>query len=476
MGLAADIYADQLSYLKHGHPQWRPEPMEREPPMIGDLGHLLDGQFRRLFCCARPPKHELSEMSPRNFYQLQYDKNLLVNRERAIDPGTVQGKNVTVSKFDIYRARPLTSVDFSCSSEQGALLAMPYHASSRAVRPNREFIDYFKKNHELWFDDVINNWGLDVKPEDLILVRGYVKTTEFSLAAVCQKKYSYWFFPDLQIDTFRALAGMKFHPNSSQVVQYRTGPNRVSPYPYVKFTEDDPDHGADPSNPSKSEAPVVSKTSPASGVVVEVVSDAVPGDVLFREGEEDRDDGEGEDEDGDDGSDATLDRPLYADEEDAPINMVRDQTIFLKYYKLRRRLFFPEKIVAHGEPKDPPLPPDHNPNAPPLIPRSDSWEPLDQLLIYLLRHSSADIAIACDDDVYLTCEGHEWPNNFENFYEVTRPRIFVDDDNGGFLKLNAKMFVLIFALQLQLSIEKNIYPNGRRMVYLLQWGLQVCGD
>ncbi|KAL4245168.1 hypothetical protein ABKN59_009889 [Abortiporus biennis] len=429
MGLAADIYADQLSYLRYGHPMWRPEPKAREGPMIGDFGHLADGQFRRLFCCARPKNHELNDTGrPKDFSQLTFDRKLVVAKERVIESGTLQGKNVTVKSISSAvdkKTRPLMSVDFSCSSEQGAILVMPYYASSRAVRPNREFIEYFKRNKASWYDTAVNNWSLDVQPEDLILIRGWIKTTEFSLAAIAQKRYAYWFFPDREIDTFREMAGMKFQPNSAQIIQYRTGPHRRTPYPFIKYSESDPDHGVDPNNPNPTPfepVTIVAEAAnpPTSPEVDEVMEQASVTD-------EDEDDDEVvSDEGGSTGVDS-FDFEAY---NTVAINAYRDQTIFLNYYKLRRRMFLPEKIVANGESEGrPPSPPPDGKSGSPLKVRSDSWTPLDELLVYLLRHSNADVAIACDDDVFMLCEGHGWPDDFEEFYETLLPRIYVDDDN-----------------------------------------------
>ncbi|KAI0791010.1 hypothetical protein C8Q75DRAFT_732627 [Abortiporus biennis] len=385
MAFASDVYAEQLSFLKYGHPLWRPEPMEVDGVMLGDLGHIIDGRFRRLFSCTREKSHKLNELGvPRDFTQLHFDRDLVETRMDCIHApeNILHGKNIKIKSEESIPTRPYKKLDFSCSGDQGAFLIIPQRADSRSVRPNRTFIDYLKKNIDSWYDVLRNQWSLDIRPESLVLVRGWVKTTAWTSAAISQKRFSYWFLPDYEEDTFRRLEGMSFRASSSQIIAYRTGPLRTI-LPTPSFFEEDEDNGIVP--PLKESAEVFAKSSQP----VEPIND-----------DEVMDDGASFDENPD-----WIARQVEL-LRNPPIleNTIRDQTIFLNYYKIRRRAFLPEKVVAHAEPHD--SSPDRDDDAEVADDRtkSDTWVPLDELLLYLLRNSDAKLAIACDEDVFFVCQ------------------------------------------------------------------------
>ncbi|KAL4254663.1 hypothetical protein ABKN59_004407 [Abortiporus biennis] len=410
MAFASDVYAEQLSFLKYGHPMWRPEPMEVDSVMLGDLGHIVDGRFRRLFSCTREHDHKLNEKGlPPDFTQLRFERGLVETRIDCIHAPDkmLHGKNIKIKYGESVEDRPYKKLDFSCSGDQGAFLILPDRVDSRSVRPNRTFIDYLKFNIDSWYEALRSEWGLDVRPESLVLVRGWFKTTAWTTAAISQKRFSYWFLPDYEKDTFRRLEGMSFRASSSQIIAYRTGPLRTI-LPIPRFFEEDKDNGIDP--PLDESAEIFAKPSRP----VEPIHD-----------EEVMDDGGSYEED-----------PEWIARQvellrNPPIleNTIRDQTIFLNYYKIRRRAFLPEKVVAHAEPHDPS--PDRDDTAEVAEDRteSDTWVPLDELLLYILRNSEAKLAIACDEDVFFVCADHEWPDNFREFFERVSPRIYVDDDN-----------------------------------------------
>ncbi|KAI0789514.1 hypothetical protein C8Q75DRAFT_165708 [Abortiporus biennis] len=105
---------------------------------------------------------------------------------------------------------------------------------------------------------------------------------------------------------------------------------------------------------------------------------------------------------------------------------------FINYYQVRYRWFFQQTMFANAEPKDPSASPpnDHDDNSSGSKVRCDTWKPLDELLNYLLRNTSADQSIACDDDVFFVCKGHDpFPKDFREFYDRVAPRIYVDDNN-----------------------------------------------
>ncbi|KAL4252406.1 hypothetical protein ABKN59_004873 [Abortiporus biennis] len=403
MSIAAELYADQLGHLKYGYPMWRPESLNMENVMAGDVGIIANGQFKHMFSATRSLTHRLNDGLPfERFEKLKFDRSSIKYDLNFIPEGVYSSKSLRVDLRDV----PVTEedgspsairVDFTCSGENGAMLALPTHADKCHIAQNRLFVDYIKANHSTWFSYSRTFFALNIEPDDIILVRGWVKTTAFTTCAITHKRYSSTFYPG---DTFARVNRFRFTPTPSQIVQFRIGPSR-STAPVLRYSEKDLDFGTD--EPEEEEDNYFSKT-------YEQTMQPIEAD----------------------------DPTLYPYPE---VPTLRDQTIFLSFYKLKRRGILPEKIVAYAEDTDlpPKSPPDEGKSVP-AFPSNDScslnkedvhiskWKPLDELLNYLLRHSNAALAIACDEDVYAVCEGHRWPDDFQEFYERVCPPVYVDED------------------------------------------------
>ena len=78
-----------------------------------------------------------------------------------------------------------TSLSFSTSSNQGALLYLHDPASSRLVKTNSTFPKYMYKHYDRWHT-LATSKGLIDSTEDLYLVRGYMKTTQWAVFAFTQ--------------------------------------------------------------------------------------------------------------------------------------------------------------------------------------------------------------------------------------------------------------------------------------------------
>ncbi|KAI0782806.1 hypothetical protein C8Q75DRAFT_811393 [Abortiporus biennis] len=411
MGLAAYTYAEQLSHLRYGHPMWRPEPLDLESVLIGDVGHIVDGRFQRLFNAVRPETHKVNLRGvPENFHPLIYDKRTLQVCDNFLKPSVLCSEDIT---FKL----PTTNtgkIEFACSSDRGAILSLPSSASSRSTSDYREFLDYFKKNHRRWSHHSKVIWGATIESEDLILVRGWVKTSIFSLAAITHKKNSQRFYPILPIDTYSHIEGMSVTPSSSQIILYRFGPLRkVTPTP--RFLEEDDDTSASSSPQAKSSLPATPEPIPKEDEVpapFKLSASGRPIIILDDPPEQQRPpDGE-----------VIIPQPLLP-----TIPTLRDQCIFLSYFKLRRRSFLPAKIVANSDPQDPSRHHDKNSELAGVT-ESESWKPLDALLDYLLKKADASSAIACDDDVFFLCKAYAWPDDYELFLDRIKPPIIVHED------------------------------------------------
>jgi hypothetical protein len=72
---------------------------------------------------------------------------------------------------------------WTCSRDRGALLLLPNHGKISKLSPNNPWTKYMKQHHTQWYKWAKTNRGWDLKPEDLILIRGTVLTTEWTVAA-----------------------------------------------------------------------------------------------------------------------------------------------------------------------------------------------------------------------------------------------------------------------------------------------------
>jgi hypothetical protein len=95
MGLAAEVYAEQLLSKAHGLPLWIPEPSKFGEVLIGDVGYVYDGAFYRLFNVTHPPDSSVNCRGvPENFEVLTYDPCLLHRVDKYLDAGVICSKSV----------------------------------------------------------------------------------------------------------------------------------------------------------------------------------------------------------------------------------------------------------------------------------------------------------------------------------------------------------------------------------------------
>lgn len=176
--------------------------------------------------------------------------------------------------------------------------------------PCTSITQYIKQNHDSWYAFAINQdtYGLDCKPEDIILVRGTIKTSAWAVAAFIESgNHVHDVSFSGQVGPF-ADAGFNWASQQSRQssFEYRTGPSRI------KRT-----HSPRPSISSETAvAPSVKSGKlelPELEVAATMSSDVVPGDT-------------------------------------------KDQTVFLGYYKVKRRMWLGKKVVAAAGAEE--LPPD----------------------------------------------------------------------------------------------------------------------
>ncbi|GBE87064.1 predicted protein [Sparassis crispa] len=117
----------------------------------------------------------------------------------------------------------------------------------------------------------------------------------------------------------------------------------------------------------------------------------------------------------------------------------RNQCIFLRYYKTKRRFLRTYVMQGAAEPRDPSSPRDddnsdieveHVPSV------SKPFDPAGYVLDYILKHSEAEIAIASDSDIYALCKDEEIPDDIPEFLERVQPQIEITEDGLGILSFD----------------------------------------
>ncbi|PSS35525.1 hypothetical protein PHLCEN_2v1519 [Hermanssonia centrifuga] len=386
MGIAADVFAEQLAHYGHGRAMWSPEPTEgpdykMREVRIGDVGHIdEDGAFHRLFNVTVDEDHPYNSGGvPDNFVPLKFNKRLLAVKPRLLDPGaycsnSVKSKSVEGSaSANPGIAGGGLAYRFECSREQGAMFILNDAAKKSSVQPNRDFVAYMREHHESWYNFASSSdtYGLQCKPEDIILVRGAVKTTAWAVAAFIESgSHVHDVSFNGQVGPV-ASAGFRFASSRAthSSFEHRTGPYRaVSSSNSLRLTHS-----------------TLSAASSVSSKSVQSSHAELPEILVERE----------------------------KGIEEEKLAVPCDQCLFLGHYKIKYRVFFGKKVIANAGPDELP---DHTDDDDPnmsisiagdfseahieIVPApSERRSPLDDVLEYILEHSNADVAITSDGDI-----------------------------------------------------------------------------
>ncbi|PSS35524.1 hypothetical protein PHLCEN_2v1518 [Hermanssonia centrifuga] len=187
---APTVYAEQLTSHSHGLPLWFPEPeVDKGEVQIGDVGWCHEGGFVRLFNVTEHHGWHPDGL-PEAFTPLVYHDRLNQMRESALEVGPITSTNVKTTKVEIHGSvqagLPVGAGigwKFEANKAAGAILVLKDDATKEGVLPNKTWADYMRKHHPSWFQFAKDVLTLECKPEDIILVRGWTKTTEWTVSA-----------------------------------------------------------------------------------------------------------------------------------------------------------------------------------------------------------------------------------------------------------------------------------------------------
>ena len=203
---AACIYAEQLRMHGHGEPLWQPEPRPEDGEvLIGDVGFIEDGRFYRLFNARFPADHPINvDGVPDGFVPLEYNERALLQRnENYLGPTPLYSKSVSTNKIVLggeayvvhkymcqckgidvqFRNGAHASYKFTCRSEKGAVLIPGDDITLWHVQRNKSFPEYVRLYHDSWHQ-FAQAQGRIIDAEEIILVTGFLKTSEWAVAAI----------------------------------------------------------------------------------------------------------------------------------------------------------------------------------------------------------------------------------------------------------------------------------------------------
>ncbi|EKM58726.1 uncharacterized protein PHACADRAFT_182972 [Phanerochaete carnosa HHB-10118-sp] len=186
---AWSVYADQLVGRGYGLPLWHPEPTPEHGEIeVGDVGYVSEGQFIRLFNAMRPEQDPLNALGvPKGFVMLEPNARHSFSAPTHVSPGPICTTSTTSRKAGAGISDPThcagASYTFNCHSSRGAVAILGDFGHQEGHRSNRRFRDYIAKHHSSWYEFAVEQDYL-VPPEAIILVSGWLKTTEWAVAAV----------------------------------------------------------------------------------------------------------------------------------------------------------------------------------------------------------------------------------------------------------------------------------------------------
>lgn len=255
MSSAAIIFAEQLVGRGHGLPLWRPEPTKFGEVLIGDVGFVDEGAFYRLFNAMRRQDDPINRRGvPEEFVVLSVNlDDLLHTDEEYLSPGPVHTATTTAHSLEAgagagcgsvvygqlviscyklneppHRNVADASYAFNCQGTKGAIAVLGGCGRQERILRNRTFYDYIRRYHSSWCA-FAESKGHMLQPSAIVLVSGYVKTSEWALATInnYQRSHSLSFSASVG-----AYASAKFRYSADRDVQMsmeqRCGPRRIN--------------------------------------------------------------------------------------------------------------------------------------------------------------------------------------------------------------------------------------------------------
>ncbi|KAH9919048.1 uncharacterized protein B0H18DRAFT_912562 [Fomitopsis serialis] len=406
-----EVYAQQLVKYGWGYPLWEPEPEEPwDEILIGDVGYFERGGFCRLFNAIEdsdghiqtrkyPPGIERFDPGP--------DPSSSVRRKtNAVSEGP--HASATVRRVEIgagVGSQGLNiALGWECTDRQGALVILDIPGVRELSQQVAKMRTYMKVHIDAWCQWATGILGLDIDIEDIVFVRGYLKTSRWAVVSLHgdMKRATLTFKGHSPGMPVAAAFHLDIQQGTSGMCEHRIGPDYRPKLDLNKHlgSQSPGDH-----------------VIQAQGLDVRSKKKKGKGRV--------------------DGVSQQIKR-----EEQYPADQYpADQCMFLHYFKLKKRRLLPSKIEAAAEPQDPSMDRDAEDAMEVIeeIPaRVTPYDPVVFILDYILENSKAEVAIASDLDLICLCERrpdseYPIPDDIPRFLEQKQPLIEIKDGLGTLL-------------------------------------------
>ncbi|PCH43310.1 WD40 repeat-like protein [Wolfiporia cocos MD-104 SS10] len=218
------VYSAQLFRCGEGLPLWEPEPTKYGAVEVGDVGYTHKGGFIRFFNAMKEKEDPInatygvpSQKPYKSFQARDFGYNTKPN---AIVAGPVCSKSIKTLMVEggaNVQAPGMTvdaSVQFECMEDQGALLVLKDSATRGELLPSRRMANYMHANFNNWYQFITEDLDVDIKSdEDILFVRGWVKTKQWAVAAITHQGRS----AKISLSgNFGAPAGLTFKVQAAQ--------------------------------------------------------------------------------------------------------------------------------------------------------------------------------------------------------------------------------------------------------------------
>ncbi|KZT03175.1 WD40 repeat-like protein [Laetiporus sulphureus 93-53] len=431
------IYADQLFKCGEGLPLWYPEPSKHGEVLIGDVGFIERGRFYRLFNAMRSADDELNRKygvpggnQYKPFVTSEYN---LAEYQNALSPGPICSRSLKRVEMqgEVAAHGFNAALQYHCTEDRGAFIILQDPATRKELHRSRRMAAYMSRNLKEWYHFASEKLDVEVTQEDIMFVRGHVKTTQWEVGTITHSgrdaKVSIGADSDIASASFSvhvarhesgSLQSRKGPPEALEHHKHKNISHHHSHSHKKKHQESQSDVPADTDDEAlaSSSRRSLSLAEPSTSSVALPLSPSVTQETPSK---------------GSDASNPVLDMPQQrANENGLPMN----QCIFLHYYRLKKR-FFPllTKLEAAAEPRDPSAPGDDDEPVIEEVPAIQKpYDPLNYVLDYILDHSQAETAVATDRDLIDICKG-EIPDDIPAFLESVQPQIEVNEEGLGML-------------------------------------------
>ncbi|KIJ47556.1 hypothetical protein M422DRAFT_778134 [Sphaerobolus stellatus SS14] len=222
-------YATQFAKSRwwQGYAMWQPDHRRSICPQIGSVGYLLDGSWIEI-ANIRDREHEFGRLKHTILHK---EQPLMTAHVKTIKTELEVGASCAVG------GDAKVQFNFSCSKEKGALLVLGDNADQHDVINNNYFRDALRDNHKAWLS-IAQSEDDSISLGDIILVTGHDKTSQW-FNAVLNKGSSEISLKLALVTPMGGAAGtVEFSASQLQRVEKNWGP--INDAPSVSSIADSP--------------------------------------------------------------------------------------------------------------------------------------------------------------------------------------------------------------------------------------------